>query len=68
MNSLGQVAQIRPDGRFTESSPNGELADLPLTEFDDLRFENWRPITKYDFLKAIKGRHPELINLFKEVE
>lgn len=67
MNSIGNVAQVKGNGWYLESYPDGVLEHEALTELDDLRFENWKPITKYEFLKAIKGRHPEIINLFKEV-
>ena len=64
INSLGQVVEIRPDGRFSESFPNLDFTDTILTEIDDDRFERWRPITQNEYRRIIRKRHP---HLFKEV-
>lgn len=59
LNSLGYAVEIK-DGRFTQSYPDGDLESYTITELDDLRFmeESWKVITKHEFKKIIRERHP----------
>ena len=62
MNDLGWIVWVRPDGRFSQSYPNGDFEDYTLTELDDLRFQekSWHPISKFEYRQIIKKRHPQL--------
>ena len=68
MNDLGWIVWVRPDGRFSQSYPNGDFEDYSMTELDDLRFQEsgWHPISMYEFKKIIRGRSPHLAKIYQE--